>query len=535
MIFRAHKLLPILSLLALLPGANSAASQPLKKYLQKPKLIVVVVIDQFRADYLSRFESRFAPAQDKAKKTLGGFKFLMENGAYYPLAEYDVLQSMTCPGHAMIMTGSHPNMNGIPVNEWYDRKAQKMQYCAEDPQFEYSPHNLKTTTFTDELKNTGAKSKVITLALKDRSAIMLGGHRADLALWMDYKSFAWRTSTYYAKDLPNWTKILNAKVKAIGNAEMTWTSSVKPTGLSEDSPAIFEKKYLPFSKNGLSQNFGIEVALDAAESAVFGENLGHGSATDVLAISLSNHDMLGHGFGPNSRELEELTVFEDQKLSHFFTILQRHMGGSLKDVAIILTADHGIPPTIEYSTKAKIDSGKLDYLELYKAINQRLDKKFGTPKNKEWIAASRYFHFYLNPATLDEKSLSSKQVEDEVKAALEEQHGVFYVATKSDLKAGIYPPGALGDQLKKQYIADKSGDLILLPRPFYMEKDDNLVTHMTGFSYDKTVPLILFGSAFKSGVYAEPAKVIDLAPTLSFLMGIVPPATSEGRVLSEIF
>ncbi len=511
------------------------AAQPLKKYLQKPKLIVVIVIDQFRADYLSRFESRFLPAQDKTKKIPGGFKFLMENGAYYPLAEYDVLQSMTCPGHAMIMTGSHPNMNGIPVNEWYDRKTQKMQYCAEDPQFEYSPHNLQTTTFTDELKNTGAKSKVITLALKDRSAIMLGGHRADLALWMDYKTFIWRTSPFYTKELPNWTKTLNAKIKSLGNAEMTWTSTAKTTGLSEGTSAVFEKKYQPFSKNGLSQNFGIEVALDAAESALFGENMGHGPATDVLAISLSNHDMLGHGNGPNSREMEELTVFEDQKLSKFFSSIQRHMGGSLKDVVIVLTADHGIPPTVEYSTNAKIDSGKLDYLLLYKAINERLDKKFGAPKNKEWIAASRYFHFYINQATLEEKSLTSKQVEDEVKTVLEEQKGVFYVATKSDLKAGLFPPGALGEQLKRQYIADKSGDLILLPRPFYMEKDDNLVTHMTGFSYDKTVPLILFGAAFKPGVYAEPARVIDLAPTLSFMMGIVPPATSEGRVLHEIF
>lgn len=493
---------------------TSSATLSLEQFQSRPKLVVLLVIDQFRADYLTRFENKFLPAENK--NSLGGFRFLMKKGAYFPFAEYDVSQSMTCPGHAMISTGSYPYQNGIPLNEYYDRNEKRMVYCAEDKVDEYSPRNLKTSTFSDEIKNAGIPSKVIGIALKDRSAIMLVGHRADLALWMDYKSLQWRSSTYYTKILPPWVSESNSALKNNKNEEQTWLGH----------------KFNPKSKLGFSLEYGVDVSFSLAEQAVSGENLGRNKGTDILALSLSSHDMLGHTYGPNSPELEALTIFEDKRLAKFLNFLNKHLG-SLKNVNIILTADHGIAPTVEYATQAKIQAGKLDYLVLYKKAYDRLDKKFGKAK-AEWFVASKYLQFYLNEDLLKEKKLNKVDVENEVKQAFQGTPGISAIFLSTDLEKGFFPPGEIGSQLRRQYFADKSGDIIIRPFPFFMEKDDNVVTHMTSYTYDRTVPLIFFGSKFKAGVYTQSAKVIDLAPTLSFSLGVLPPATNEGKVL-QIF
>ena len=473
------------------------------------------MIDQFRADYLTRFQSQFLPATRGEK--LGGFNFLMQKGAYFPFAEYDVSQCMTCSGHAIISTGSYPSANGIVANDYYDRVKKKIVYCADDEVNDLSPNQLTTTTFSDELKNSGASSKVIGIALKDRSAIMLGGHRADMALWMNTSNFQWQTSPYYGKKLPSWVDEANKKIAADFDKEKTWNG----------------KKYVANSKLAMTLDYGVNISLALAEQALKSEKLGtKASATDVLAISLSSHDSLGHSLGPNAHEMEAMTLHEDRKLADFLNALQSHLG-SLKDVVVVLTADHGIPPTVEYASAAKIDSGKIDYLELYRKVYDRLDQKFGKSA-KPWFVASKYFHFYLNEEVLREKNLSASNVEAEAKRSLQEVKGVSLVVTKTDLEKGLFPPGEIGLQLQRQYVPQKSGDLIVIPKPFYFEKGDNVVTHITGYSYDRTVPLIMMGKKFKPGVYSQKAKVIDIAPTLAFTLGVIAPATSEGKVL-DIF
>lgn len=483
----------------------------LSEFSKRPKLVVMIVIDQFRADYLTRFQNQFLPAEKNQK--LGGFKFLMDKSAYFPFAQYDVFQNMTCPGHAMISTGSRPYLNGIALNDYYDRQENKIVYCVDDDKDDVSPRRLNSTTFGDEIKNAGVKSKIFSLALKDRSAVMLGGHRADLALWMDYKNFQWRTSSFYAQDLPAWLKIFNQKIGAMKNDEVIFQ----------------DKKVKLFSRQGLSIQYGIDQSFLLAEEIIKNEKLGQTSNLDVLALSLSTHDMLGHFLGPNASELEKLTLYEDQRLSQFLNTLKKQLG-SLKDVEIVLTADHGVAPTVDYAQKAKFSSDKLDYLQLYKKINERLDEKFGSVK-KSWIAASKTFHFYFDQSLLKEKKLNSSEVEIEAKKALEGLAGVHMVLLRSDLLKGVFPPGELGEQVKRQFAPGISGDFIIVPKTFFMEKDDNTTTHMTGYSYDRTVPVIFFGAKFKPGVYSTPAKVIDIAPTLNFSLGVLPPASSEGQVL----
>ena len=482
-------------------------------FQDRPKLVVLIVIDQFRADYLTRFQDQFL----KAKKTngeLGGFRFLMENSAYYPFATYDVFQNMTCPGHAMISTGSRPYRNGINLNEYYDRGLKRLVYCAEDEKFGISPNRLKTTNFSDEYKNAGLPSKVFSLALKDRSAVMLGGHRADLALWMDYDHFKWTTSSYYSKKNPAWLDQANDELKKLDDV----TISI------DGSPVKI------LSKKGLSYSKGIDLTFELAEKVLTAEKLGLNKQTDFLSLSLSTHDMLGHKLGLNAKEMQDLTLFEDKRLSDFLNRLKKHLG-SLDQVEIFLTADHGVAPAVDYAQAAKLDSGKIDYLEIYRLVNKKLDQEFGEIKNKSWIAASKSLHFYYDPEVLEKKKLKSADLNKFIKSTLKDVKGVYTVVLNDDLENHKFPIGVLGDQMQKQYLNEKSGDFILVPDAFYMDKDENLTTHLTGYTYDKTVPLILFGSKFKKGVYSDEALVIDLAPTINFSLGVIAPALSEGKVL----
>lgn len=489
----------------ILLSSFSATALTYEEYKSRPKLIVVVVIDQFRSDFLRRFENTFIDA--KTKGEYGGFNYLMGSGAFFPTAEYDILQSMTCPGHAMIMTGAWPVDNGIVLNEWFDKSQDKKTYCAFDEVHKLSPQKLKATTLGDELKNVDKHSRVYALSLKDRSAIMLGGHRANLALWMDNDEIKWSTSTFYADKLPTWVDEENTRIAV--EHKMT-------------------KENAKEAKKDFATYLGVKITTDLAIKLLKAEKLGSTDSTDILAISYSTHDMTGHTMGPDSQEIRAITHVEDHQISKLINTIS-HQLGSLKDVVFVLTGDHGIAPNIETALANKINSGKIDYDVIYKKVNEHLNKKYGNISGN-WIQGHRSLHLYLNNNVLKEKSISLENAEQEVRVALNNFPGVRVVALSEDIKKGIFPLGDVGEQLKKQYLFGISGDVILIPEPFFMEKDDNCVTHITGYSYDRSVPLIISGKGISPGVYSG-AKMIDLAPTLSYLLHILPPSNSSGKVL----
>ena len=497
-------LIVIISILSI-----NAQALTFDQYQKKPKLIVLLVIDQFRADMLTRFQKTFVA--EKNKNEVGGFNYLMRNGAYFPNAEYNILQSMTCPGHAIIMTGSTPHDNGIILNERFDKKLNKKIYCAFDEEYQLSPRQLKTTTLGDELKAVDKNSRVFSLALKDRSAIMLGGYRSDLALWVDYNEVKWTTSPYYAKDIPDYAKKENEIIK-------------KDYKMSKDNTKEAKKDFATY--------LGVKITTDMAVKILETEKLGKSSSTDILAVSFSTHDITGHTNGPDSLEIKAITHVEDRQIARLLNAVKKSVG-NLDDVMIVLTSDHGIAPNIETAKSYKIDSDKIDYEEVYKKINADLNEKFGKI-NYDWIQGHQSFNLYINDQVFLEKKLSKAEVELEIKKVLKNIHGVRDVAISTELEKGIYPIGELGEQLKRQYIAGASGDIIVLPMPFYMEKDDNCVTHITGYAYDRTVPLIILGKNIKPGIYSG-ANILDLAPTLSHVLGVLPPATSTGKVLGQIF
>ncbi len=492
-----------------------AAATPLKysSFEQKPKLVVVIVIDQFRADNLSRYSKRFLPATGRSGE-VGGFQYLMSRGAYYPAAKFDVLQNMTCPGHAAILTGSTPSRSGIPINEWFDRAKSKQRYCVEDDQDGVSPRQLQGTTVGDELKNTGASGKVISLALKDRAAILLGGHRADLAFWLGQDG-KWMTSKYYTSGLPVWLSKVNEKISATTGKDVSW----KTTQFSH--PAEIGKF------TSLETPYGIEITTDAAIAALQNEKLGMSKSTDLLAVSISSHDIVGHNVGPNAPEMEDLSAHEDRSLARLINAVRKQVPGGLKNVLIVLTADHGVAPRADLMKSNKIDAGFIDQTKLVDQIEDDLSKAFG---KRKYITAVESLNFYFTNEALDH--VKRLDLENRAKFILAQGAGVAHVFSLTDYLTQNLPTGENARQIQKSYIPGKSGDLVVIPKPFWMETGKP-ATHMTGYSYDRTVPLILSGPHLRAGVFSEAADLVDLAPTLSFLLGILPPAQSEGRVLSE--
>jgi predicted AlkP superfamily pyrophosphatase or phosphodiesterase len=463
---------------------------------------------------------------------------------------------MTGPGHATVLTGSYPYQNSISINSWFDVVAKKKAYCVGDssvkivgnaskPDDGMSPRNLVGDTVGDELKNAGYPSKVVSIALKDRAAILMAGHRADLAVWFDPKTFQWVSSTYYLPEgkLPAWLDSVNAEVAKLKDKDYRWDIQGPGSGYStkeNDLPDDHWNRRLGTGfphivKNGTMNvtpfPVGPELTEAAAEKLFEAYKIGQGPTTDVFAVSFSSHDYLSHAFGPNSREMEEMTIAEDKIISKFLNFLNRKIPGGIKNADIILTADHGAPPNPDWLAKQKVDAGRIDEAALAKDLEAALSKKFGAPSEK-WVFHIEDLNVYLNPAALQQRDANRDAVEEEAKAVISKIKGVANVFSRGDYFARRLPPGLSGEQILHTYYPGRSGDLVVIPKPFYMAKGDTVV-HMTGYAYDRTVPIILAGRNFKPGRYSQNARVIDIAPTLTFLSGCMPPALSEGRVLTE--
>jgi predicted AlkP superfamily pyrophosphatase or phosphodiesterase len=547
--------------LALTGALSSARAIPVRAappIITRPKLVVLLVIDQFRADYLLRHESRFKPAQGPGGE-VGGFEYLMRQGAYYPMAEYGILQSMTCPGHATVLTGAYPYQAGIPLNYWFDEKQDRNVYCAEDTRYKIvgapdepragkAPTLLAATTVGDELKNAGLASRVVTVALKDRAAIMMGGHRADLALWMDGHERRWVSSDFYLPDhkLPDWVNELNREIQPKPGQTIRWEAKGPGTGLSDPAYVPVDDgrklgKSFPHAieasrKEALSLPYGLELTEQAAERAIDAYHLGQGKAPDLLAVSFSSHDYIGHAFGPNSREIEEMTVNEDRLIAKLLNHLRKRVPGGLGQVVVALTGDHGTPPDPDWASKHRFDAGMIRPSKLDAKIDRALIERFGEPHVEgklKWIAPSIDLNFYVNRHAVADRKVELATVEAAIKEALLASPGIAHAVTAAEYELRRLPPGQHGEQLDHTYFRGRSGDVIGILKPYWMSDEYDEVAHMTGYNYDRRVPLAIAGPGIRPGLQPGRARVIDLAPTLSHLLAVLPPSLSEGRVLTE--
>jgi predicted AlkP superfamily pyrophosphatase or phosphodiesterase len=489
------------------------------------RLGVVLVVDQFRADYLMRFRQRFlAPGGDSK-----GYRFLTEKGAYFPLADHGLLADMTGPGHAAILSGTYPYRHGIPTNVWFDREKKREVYCVEDEgahgigsdgvikekRYGVSPRGFNASTVGDELKNVDRASRVVSVSLKDRAAILMGGKRTDFTLWFDDKRCQWMSSDFYLSKLPDFALKENERLKSEKGKKFDFAD---------------QKNIEVCSKESLRSPWGIEETFNFALAATEELGLGKGKDTDLLLVSLSSHDFLGHQLGPNHPNMEEMTIREDRLISDFLNRLSKKVPGGMKDVFVVLTGDHGIPPN--HLPQERVQSENLPGDEITKHVEKALTQAFGKPAGGKWVDAEIELQIYLNAESLKSAKITPSQAVLPVREALLKERFADQVWVRDEIVYDRKVPAGTYGVVADRTLTRRSGDLIVVLRPYYYS-DPYPITHMTFYSYDRYVPLVFYGKTFKSGTYRQIVNVVDIAPTLSSVLNVIPPSQSEGRVLTE--
>jgi predicted AlkP superfamily pyrophosphatase or phosphodiesterase len=498
-------------------------------YDAHPKLIVVIVIDQFRGDYLERYRNQFGDA---------GFRLLLDHGAYFSNCNYNYANTRTAPGHATLFTGAYSNGHGIVGNEWWEPSKKQMVTSVEDDNTKLvgvagdkagaSPHNLLADTLGDELKlATQGKARVFAVSLKDRASVLPGGFAADAAYWIDAASGAWVTSTYYRGDLPHWVQEFNS-TRAAKYWDREWKDAqgtvLRSTGhrkSKDGSDAGFYEVVGPTS-------FANEYELEFAKELVQYENVGRGPATDLLSVSLSPNDILGHQVGPDSPEMQQMALDLDRELAEFFAFLGHQIG--LAHVWIALSADHGVSSLPDAVKKLRIPAANLDSKKLEAQLNSAIGTKFSSGH------AAAYVKLDYPMAWLDQDAFTAAHVrEHDAEAAVGEamkQVGLRGYYTKSQLADGEVANTPLGRKYLNSYSPEGSW-YVMGVSDIYTVGPAKGTDHASPYNYDTHVPLAFYGLPFQPGTYRMPTEPVDLAATFASLLGINAPTHAIGRVLTE--
>jgi Type I phosphodiesterase / nucleotide pyrophosphatase len=519
--------------LCVVVALTAALCTPLRSraaaYNGHPKLIVVIVIDQFRGDYLERYHDQFGDA---------GFRLLLDHGAYFPNCNYNYANTRTAPGHSTLFTGAYSNGHGIAANEWWDPKKKKMVTSVEDDDTKFvglpdakagaSPHNLMADTLGDELKlATQGKARVFGLSLKDRSAILPAGFAGDAAYWIDPKSGVWVTSTYYRNDLPRWVQDFNSSRPA-KYWDREWKNSRGELLASTAHRKAKDGSDAGFYEVVGSTTFGNEYELEFAKELVVYENVGRGPATDLLAISLSPNDILGHRVGPDSPEMAQMALDLDHELADFFNFLGHQVG--LADVWIALSADHGVSSLPDAVKKLRIPAANVGASKVEEQINAAITAKFFPGHPAPYVKLD-YPLAWLDQDAFIAAHIHERDAEVAVGEAMK-QAGLRDYYTKSQLAAGEAPNTPLGRKYLNSYSPHGSWFVMGVPE-IYTVGPGGGTDHTSPYNYDTHVPLALYGLPFQAGTYRTSVETIDLAPTLASLLGINAPTHSVGRVLTE--
>ena len=520
-------------------------------YAQTPKLIVGIVVDQMCYDYLYRYQPNFI------KK---GFNRFLNEGVNYRNTLYNYVPTYTGPGHASIYTGATPSNHGIIGNDWYDKKQQKVVNCVADINYKSigtisnegncSPKNLKTYTITDQLKLTNPSSKVLSFSIKDRGAILPGGHLSDGSYWFDYSSGKFITSNFYMSQLPNWLEefnYLNNSVSYNKKWELLLEKSLYSSPdespyeivLTGKNEAIFPYDF-PSLKGGnvlfTLSPFANTLLTDLAITALENENLGKGNSTDFLAISYSTPDIAGHAFGPYSREIEDMYYRLDREIARFIDVLEKKVGK--KNLVVFLTADHAVVPVPQMLQDKNLPGGYIYMDQLMKSLNLALDQEFG--KQENWILVEENQHFYLDREKIKVSQKSYEDVVSVMKKLLLNWPGVKSVFTKEELTSEGGTDDEWKSMVRKGFDYLRSGDLVFLVEPGYLTKSLDSpkahqgTSHGSSFNYDAHVPLLWYGKNWKKKDVFSPCEITDIAPTLIHLMNLQRPGAMTGSPLEDL-
>ncbi len=522
---------------------NSQSTTP-----EKPTLVVGLVVDQMRWDFLYRYTDKY---------TQGGFKRLLNEGYSCANTYINYSPSYTACGHTCIYTGSVPNIHGIAGNNWFDADEHKYVYCTDDKTEhtvgsnssagKMSPRRMVTTTIGDELKlATNFKSKTIGVALKDRGSILPAGHSADAAYFYDGSTGNWVTSSYYMNDLPLWVKqfndyrlpekYLSANWNTLQPIEKYYESHdddkhFEGTFENEEKP-VFEHKVgalvNPSYKILAATPYGNSVTLKFAEGAILNENLGQRNTTDFLAVSLSSTDYIGHRFGPNSVEVEDCYLRLDKELGDFFTFLDTHVGKG--NYLFFMTADHGAAHVPAFLKEHKIPAGVFPIDTVLKQLEIKLNELYG---EGEWLLSYDNMQLYLNDSTITTKKVSRTEIFETIKKFLLQFEGVSKVLDLKNMANELIEE-RMKQHIINGYYEKRSGDVYVLFEPGWFEGMTKGTTHGTIYPYDTHIPLVWMGWNVKNGSNYNRVNMTDIAPTMAAMLRIQEPSGCIGKVIEPL-
>ncbi|MEW2922916.1 alkaline phosphatase PafA [Muricauda sp. ANG21] len=518
---------------------------------QSPKLVVGIVVDQMRYDYLTRFWNHYEE---------GGFKRLVNDGFNCKNNHFNYAPTSTGPGHASVYSGTTPATHGIIGNNWYDKKSGEEVYCAGDDSYEsvgttsdagkMSPHRMLTTTITDQLRlHTQQKGKVIAMSIKDRGAVLPGGHTANAAYWFEgAETGNWITSSYYMDALPQWVNDFNAS-DAAEAYKKPWTT-LKPintyvesgldanvyegifngattTAFPHDLPSIWDAN----DQFELLRRtpFGNSILADFALAALEGEDLGADTITDFLAISFSSTDYVGHFFGVNSKEIQDTYLRLDQDLARIFTALDEKVGKG--EYTVFLTADHAAINVPAYLAYQKIPAGYLDMGGMQQEFNEFLQYKYGTTDIVKNISNNQIF---LDHKILTNLDIDLDDAEEDIAKELLTYEAINQVYTGHQMWTNEYTEG-MPYILQNGYNQKRSGDILFVQRPgFIFSSGRTGSTHGSPMIYDTHAPLLFYGKGIRQGSTVNKTEIPDIAPTIAALLGIAFPNGNTGMPIGEV-
>jgi predicted AlkP superfamily pyrophosphatase or phosphodiesterase len=527
---------------------KAVAAKEYPTNINRPKLVVGLVVDQMRWDYLYRYYNRYSN---------GGFKRLINEGFSAENTFIPYTPTYTACGHSSIYTGSTPAINGIIGNDWYDVELKRNVYCAEDTTVKtvgsdtraglMSPKNMLTTTITDELRlATNFKSKVIGISLKDRGSILPAGHTANAAYWYDGQTGDWITSTHYMTKLPSWVADYNKLKTADQFFEKNWntlypiesyTQSTADDKVyegkarGEQTPTFPHPLKLYIGKNYdmiKSTPYGNTITLDLAKIAIKAENLGLGNTTDFLAVSCSATDYVGHQYGPNSIEAEDTYLRLDKDLEAFFNYLDQTIGKG--NYLFFLSADHGAAHVPGFMAENKLPGGLFSDSQVIKSLNATIEEKF---KVKKAIITSTNSQIYLDHQAIDAANGDYDAIKHLIIETFKRQDGVADAVDLSKLSMATLPE-PIKKAITNGYNARRCGDVYYILKSNYFSGGKTGTTHGAWYPYDSHIPCVFMGWNVKPGKTNKTHYMTDIAATLAAMLHIQMPSGCIGEPITEL-
>ncbi len=518
---------------------------------EKPKLIIGIVIDQMRYDYIYRYWDKFEE---------GGFKRLINEGTYCKNANLNYLFTQSAPGYATIATGTNPARHGIVSSHWYLRLKDEMMYCTFDPDVipvggsyeagQNSPKNLLPTTLGDELRlSNNFKSKVFGIGLKDYTAIFSAGHAANAAFWYDDKTGTWMTSTFYLDSLPDWLEHFNEKQLPDLYLDRVWNTLLPVEEYTESlhDTSNYElgfngQTYFPYDLSKISRidrkrkdysilrftPFGNTFAKDLALATIIEEQLGVDEYPDLLTLAFSVTESIGLRFGPNSVEMEDAFIRLDRDIAHLLQFIDKNIGK--KNVLIYLTSNHGVSIVPKYLKDKKIPAGYFNHNQAIPLLRSYLNLIYD---KGHWVKSYKQQQIFLNQTLIEDSRISLEEIQTRIAQFMIQFTGVANAMTASTLQTNNFTHGIF-QKMQNGFNQKRSGDIILNLEPGWVGKDENVTNHNSAYTYDTHVPLIWFGWRINRSNISRPVDITDIAPTITNFLNILAPNACTGKPILEL-